>query len=154
MLNLKTPVSSRFRFMRKILVFLCLICSFFIVKAQKHQKKIDYQYSRSKDNYTGYTLSVDTLNKNVVIDFVANKRIKKISKLLLINGSEETDLKFFENDIILQNDDKELKSFSFIVDFKMHLQESSNCRNTIRFIASRKLYFDLPLDLCTLKKYL
>ncbi|MDQ8003200.1 MAG: hypothetical protein REI64_00295 [Pedobacter sp.] len=139
--------------MRQIFLSLCLVCTFVLCKAQNNDQKIDYQYLRSNELYVAYTLSLDTTNNNVVFEFVVNKNIKEVKKIVIIAGDGETELAFKEDTFKPNIDDKKIKSFRLLTDFGSY-PSKNDCNATIRFVVSRKIFFDLPLNYCILKKHL
>lgn len=129
------------------------MCTFVFSKAQNNDKKLDYQYLRSDERYVAYTLSVDTVSKKVAFEFVVNKNIREVKKIVIIIDGAETELTFAEDALKPSIDDKKIKSFRLLTDFAAYPLKN-NCNATIRFIISKKVFFNLPFNFCVLKEHL
>lgn len=135
--------------MSRIFLLLCLTCAFAVSKAQTNYIKLDYQYLRSDDLYVGYTLSLDTLNKKVAVEFVVNKNIREVKQIAILADSSQAPIDFVEDSSKPSIDDKRIRAFRLLTNI-LSYPSKNTCDATIRFTISKKTYYDLPINLCLL----
>lgn len=142
--------------MEKTIILLLLLINLSLVSyGQGNQKKIDYHYKRTANTYEAYTVSVDTITKQLFFEVVSNAPVRRFSKARIYNG----DKLLVETSETLpplhKIDDKKLKVFVFRIESGKLKEHSPDCNLNIQFIASKEEYnINMPLDYCMIKNNL
>lgn len=152
--NLKTLVN--FNMKKNLFYFLLLVFLAGNVSAQDKKANIDYQYIRSNNDYTAYTLFVvssQTL-KTVELELVSTFVLDELTEISIKKGSSYIKLTPTAKKVKLENDNKNLNGLLVSADFDRVLKAKIDCETSITFSFSNGKKVELPFMFCLLKEKL
>lgn len=141
--------------MKIILPFLICMLSVLYSACQVNHKSIDTQFYRLDDVFNSYTISIDTLNKEWLLEILTNQPVKYFSSIKIIECNKAVKLKIKRIKSYEPVDDASLATFHYVVDFDdLKFDFVPKCELFLQFSASSDKYsFQLPFNGFLLKKY-
>lgn len=142
--------------MRKLLIFLSIICLSSYCYGQDLGKNIDYQYKREGESYQAYSLyaSTDRAPHTLNLLLLANSQLKELKSVEIELQKGDIKIPFKRANLQIENDDQTLQQMALNVDFAKLAKVDRDCELKIVFIFVDKTRLELPFKYCLVKEYL
>ena len=139
--------------MKKLkLTFAFMLFAITAIHAQDLKTSIDYQYKRTANSYTAYTLFFNKETSAVSLSLTATETIDDLQSVKVTYGKLLLDVPFKKSTIKLPNDDKSIHSLTIELDLGRIWQEKIDCETTLIFTMSNSSKFELPFKFCSVKE--